>query len=85
MYKQTETTPKAALSNGAEITPVATLKDEAGGVAHIWVDDHCYVLGLEREHQDTSDSPVKTVVRPTHHIFREAFEVLKTLPALNAA
>ncbi len=85
MYKQTETTPTAVLSNGVEITPVATLKDDAGGVAHIWVDDHCYVLGLEREHQETSDSPVKTVVKPTHYIFREAFEVLKTLPDLAAA
>lgn len=85
MYKQTETTPTATLSNEVEITPVATLKDEAGGVAHIWVDDHCYVLGLERTHQDTSESPVKTVVNPTHHIFREAFEVLKTLPDLVAA
>lgn len=85
MYKKTETTPTAALSNGVEITPVATLKDDHGGVAHIWVDDHCYVLGLEREHQETSDSPVKTVVKLTNHIFHEALEVLKALPDLAAA
>jgi hypothetical protein len=89
MYKQTETTPKATLLNGAEITPIATLKDEYGGVAHIWADDHCYVLGLEREWRDTSDGPPKTIVRPIYHmrafplrtdaaIFREAFEVLIT-------
>lgn len=84
MYKQTEITPTATLSNGVEITPIATLKDNHGGVAHIWVDDHCYVIGLEKETQDTSDSAMKTVVTPTHHIFREALETLKSLPDLGA-
>jgi len=82
MYKQTETKTTANLSNGVEITPVATLEDGCGGVAHIWVDDHCYVLGLERMEALTSDSDEKLIVRPTHHIFWEAFEVLKTLSSL---
>jgi hypothetical protein len=82
MYKQTETTPSATLSNGVEITPVASLKDGCGGVAHIWVDDHCYVLGLERMEVLTSGSEERLIVRPTHHIFSEAFDVLKTLPSL---
>ena len=80
MYKQTETKTTASLSNGVEITPVATLEDGYGGVAHIWVDDHCYVLGLEAL---TNDSDEKLIVRPTRHIFREAFEVLKTLSSPN--
>ena len=82
MYKQIETTPKATLSNGVEITPVATLKDEAGGVAHIWVDDHCYVLGLVKPSGGTAMIPV---VVPTQHIFHEAMEVLRTLPPLYSA
>ena len=82
MYKQTETTPLANLSNGVEIKPVATLKDDHGGVAHIWVDDHCYVLGLERMESLTSDSEEELIVRPTHLLFPEAFDLLKTLPSL---
>ena len=47
MYKQVEAAKTAKLENGCEITPIATLVDNAGGVAHIWIDDHCYQLGLE--------------------------------------
>ena len=40
---------------------------------HIIIDDHCYVLCMENE-----DGSCK----PTTHIFKEAFEVIKTLPNL---
>ena len=82
MYKQTETHEKAILKNGAEITPIATLEDEHGGRAHIWIDDHCYVLGLEEPAIAANDVPI---VRPTWHIFPEAFQVMKTLPDLKQA
>jgi len=77
------------LENGVGITPVATLKDEWGGVAHIWVDDGCYQLGLERmvpvTHNGRTHISDKTViVKPVTHIFPEAFEVMKTLPPLSS-
>jgi hypothetical protein len=81
MYSQVATAPRAVLESGAEIIPVATLKDGYGGVAHFWIDDHCYVLGLERLRE--MDGAAQVVVNPTHHIFPEAFQVLKTLPPLH--
>lgn len=36
--------PIAVNIHGNEFTPVATLKDEFGGISHIAIDDHCYVL-----------------------------------------
>lgn len=81
MYKQIETQKTANLVNGVEIKPVATLTDGAG-IAHIWVDDHCYVLGLEKPSGGTAMIPV---VVPTHHVFHEAMEVLRTLPPLYSA
>jgi len=69
MYKQVETQKSATMENGADVFVIATLKDEYGGCAHIIVDDHCYMLVLER----------KGLCRNTPWIFREAFEVLKTL------
>jgi len=53
------------------MTPVATLKDEYGGVSHIIVDDHCYVLV-------NGNNTVK-------HWYHEAVAVLKTLPSLGRA
>jgi hypothetical protein len=79
MYKQIETQTTATLNNGGEIRPVATLTDGAG-VAHIWVDDHCYVLGLEKPSGGTAMIPV---VFPMCHIFHEAMEVLRILPPLS--
>jgi hypothetical protein len=35
---------QVVMDNGVTIKPVATLKNDAGGVSHIIVDDHCYVL-----------------------------------------
>ena len=72
MYKQVETYRTAILHNGVDLTPIATLESESGGCAHIWIDDHCYQLGLVRD----------GLVKPTSHIFPEAFLVLKTLPDL---
>jgi len=74
MYKQIVTHLKATLYNGVEFTPVATLADESGGVCHIDIDDHCYVLRLLQP-----DGKCLTAT----HIFPEAFEVLKNLPSPN--
>jgi hypothetical protein len=81
MYKQIETQKTANLVNGVEIKPVATLTD-GYRTAHIWVDDHCYVLGLVKPSGGTAMIPV---VVPTQHIFHEAMEVLRTLPPLFSA
>lgn len=72
MYKQVETHKTAILHNGVELSPVATLESSSGGMAHIWIDDHCYQLGLVGD----------GLVKPTSWIFPEAFLVLKTLPDL---
>ena len=34
----------ARLVNGSDVKPLATLRDEYGGVSHIITDDHAYVL-----------------------------------------
>lgn len=34
----------AMLENGSEVTPLVTLKNGQGGVSHIIMDDHCFVL-----------------------------------------
>ena len=62
---------KVVLRNGSEDYPVATLKDEYGGVSHIIVDDHCSVLvnGSEDRGFDT-----------VKHWYREAVETLQRLP-----
>jgi hypothetical protein len=75
MYKQVKTDLIATLEGGGNITPVATLCDESGGRAQIHIDDHCYVLTLQRDMGYIS----------TAWIFPEAFEVLKTLPSLKPA
>lgn len=87
MYKQVKTHKATINKNGNEFTPVATLESEYGGVAHFYIDDHCYVLGLERDCSKTSDnkSPFLRETHPVTHIFPEAFEVLKKLPDLNYA
>jgi hypothetical protein len=72
MYIQVETTKEIIMSNsGSIMNPVATLKDEYGGECQIINDDHCYVLCLKQK-----DGTFKN----TTHIFKEAFNVLKTLP-----
>ena len=77
MYKQIGIADKSAkLRNGVVISPVLTMEDEHGGRVHIWIDDNCYQLGVERE--DRGD----LFVVPTTHIFPEAFRALKGLPDL---
>ena len=71
MYKKVETDARYRLNNGTICVPVATLADEWGGRCQIDIDDHCYILRLM-----TDDGSYKS----TPYIFREAFEVLKTLP-----
>jgi hypothetical protein len=71
MYKRVETERECLLANGCSFRPVATLADGGGGRCQIAVDDGCYVLRLRSE-----DGTYRT----TPYIFREAFEVLKTLP-----
>lgn len=79
MYKRTDNAlvkPRETfvLSNEAVVTAVATLEDEYGGKCQIGIDDHCYVLYLMHEGKRG------IYYKPTHHIFREAHEVLKELP-----
>ena len=60
----------AQLKNGEVFHPVATLKDEHGGVAHIAVDDGCYVLCLERD-----DGCIWST-----HWFKEVLGAVQSLP-----
>ncbi|MCK5607752.1 hypothetical protein KAR91_38070 [Candidatus Pacearchaeota archaeon] len=83
MYRRAFTDKSAVNKNGDELNPVATLKDEYGGVAHIGIDDHCYVLYLQRTEGGIL-AEERTFCVGVTHIFPEAFEVLKTLPSLNA-
>lgn len=41
---QDEPDSKVTMLNGGVVHPLATLKDEYGGISHIISDDHCYVL-----------------------------------------
>ncbi len=75
MYKQVKTDKEAILDNGVRFKPVATLEDTSGGRCQISIDDHCYILSLQRDNG---------YIR-TSWIFPEAFEVLKKLPSLKPA
>ena len=61
------------LMDGSICTPAATLKDEYGGVSHIIIDDHCYVL-VNGEDDQGRCAMVK-------HWFTEAVVALQGLPA----
>jgi len=72
MYKIQETPDeKVTLRNGSVETPVATLKNEHGGISHIIENDHCYVLV-----NGSVDGGFATV----KHWYAEAVEAIKTLP-----
>jgi len=72
MYKlQDVPDSNVTLKNGSIATPVATLKDEYGGVSHIIEDDHCYVL--VNGSYDRGFGTVK-------HWYTEAVNAIKTLP-----
>ena len=77
MYKQQEVPDEeVVLENGSTSKPIVTLKDEYGGISHIILDDHCYVL--VNGSQDRGFSTVK-------HWYGEAVEALKTLPIPTSA
>ena len=76
MYTPIETVKSITLDNDEAAEPVASLRSEHGAEAHIIVDDHCYVLVHNAASEDGK-------FRYHTHIFREAFEVLKTLPTPN--
>ena len=69
--------PEIAMIGGSTRIPVATLKDEHGGISHIVQDDHCYVLvnrgALSGKYLSVSDW------------YPEAVEAMKTLPTLKYA
>ena len=73
MYKlQSKPDEEALLDNNEIVRPIATLKNEFGGVMHIINDDHCYILiqgGWELKY-----------FQIISWWNREAVEVLKTLP-----
>jgi len=72
MYKLQETPDSSvALEDGSGYQPVATLKDEYGGISHIIIDDHCYIL------VNGSDTrPFNKV----YHWYPEAVNAMKRLP-----
>lgn len=74
MYKKIEVVPQIKMNNDVEAYPVASLRDEYGGEAHIIIDDHCYVLVLKDHNKHDR-------FKNTAWIFPEAFEVLKQLPS----
>lgn len=74
MYKQVETDSIAILENGYALSPIATLVDEFDGKCQISIDDNCYVLSLKQSNGTYKLSP---------WIFKEALDVIKTLPSLS--
>jgi hypothetical protein len=84
MYYQVATDTEAFNECGEQFTPIATLEDRFGfgGKAQIGIDDHCYVLYLRVSSPCPSGclSIPPDKYRMVKHWFREAFNVLKTLP-----
>lgn len=64
---QPQPDPYAILDNGSHVQPLLTLKDEYGGVSHIILDDHCYVL---------INGSVGTVCSMVYHWYPEAADAL---------
>lgn len=62
---------KVILRTGGTYVPVATLKDEYGGVSHIVIDDHCYVL---------VNGSYERGFATVKHWYREAVEAMQGLP-----
>jgi hypothetical protein len=71
MYKLQKKPDKEFKTQTGIMRPVATLKDEYGGISHVAIDDHCYVLFNGSE--DRSFASVK-------HWYREAVGALRKLP-----
>ena len=79
MYKQVKTDKQINWYSddptGKERTkflPIATLANKYGGRCQIIICDHCYTILTK---------PKYGLYQPTKWIFKEAFEVLKTLPS----
>lgn len=70
MYNQVQT-QKVAQTKAGSFTPMATLRDQYGGVAHIGVDDSCYVIYIEKD----------GIATKTYHIFKEIHEVMSNMPS----
>lgn len=72
MYKvQEKPDDTAKLCNGSVVTPLVTLRDEHGGVSHIIMDDHCYVL-IQRK-INGGDGQCCNMVK---HWYKEAMDAL---------
>jgi len=89
MYQPVQTESSFQDTYGNTHTPVATLRDEYGGICHVVEDDHCYVLYLRK---CTNFQPIPEgclevedgmKFHKTPYIFREAHELLKMLPTLS--
>jgi len=63
----------AFMEGGNRFNPILTLKDEYGGVSHIFEDDGCYVLA-----QGSKGGKFNKV----YHWYPEAVDALKSLPTL---
>ena len=71
-YKLQELPDESAfLKSGSRINPVATLKDEYGGVSHIIMDDGCYVLVNGSRGGEFAK---------VYHWYPEAVDAMKSLP-----
>lgn len=70
MYVLQDKPDNESITATGSIKPVATLKDEHGGISHIAIDDHCYVL-----YNGSNDRPFVAV----KHWYREAVKALKGL------
>lgn len=73
MYKQVETEKTFDNGNGVMLEPIATLEEDGGCKCQVISDDGCYVLFLQQP---------DGYYEHTSWIFKEALEVLKTLPSL---
>ena len=80
MYElQEKPTKEIILESGGTVNPLATLKDEYGGVAQICIDDHCYVLYLLYQIESRLGGKSE-VYGSTPYWFSEAVAALKTMP-----
>lgn len=71
MYKiQDRPDGEITLASGAKTLPLATLKDEYGGISHIIQDDHCFVL---------VNGTLAKPFRPVHHWYWQAAVALAGL------
>ena len=77
---QTKPDDQCLLSNNEAVNPLATLKDEHGGVSHITKDDGCIVLANNtgRYRGGSNEESVELFSWATHW-YPEALAALRTL------